>query len=269
MPRRGQGDGRRRRRDLMPLGGLIDVADREGADREGHRQGREGDRGAREEARQRRTSSRARPRRSVAEQRSRVSPRSRPQPQGRLSSTDAADPGDPASRGDARRAHDAVDAGTVARARAALLVVDIQERLMPAMPEPVLEQRRRATRAILIEAAHRLGLPIVVSQQYPKGLGPTVAPIEDALRRRRRVHRFDKVEFSAADAPRSPRSPPRLGRAISGSCAAWRRTSACTRPCAGSSRAATRCTSSPTRCAAARRRTGGSASSSSSARARS
>ena len=82
----------------------------------------------------------------------------------------------------------------LSRTRAALLVVDIQERLAPAMPEAVLAQVVRNTK-ILIEAARRLGLPIVASQQYPKGLGPTIAPIEESLAG---AQRFDKVDFSAA-----------------------------------------------------------------------
>lgn len=83
----------------------------------------------------------------------------------------------------------------LSRERAALLVVDIQERLAPAMPEEILAQVIRNT-TILIEGAKRLGLPIVVSQQYPKGLGPTLAAIESALPPT--AHRFDKTEFSAS-----------------------------------------------------------------------
>ena len=83
----------------------------------------------------------------------------------------------------------------VSRDRAALLVVDIQERLVPAMPEVQRAQVLRNT-CVLIEAAKRFGLPIVVSQQYPKGLGATVKDIEDGLRDAANVHRFDKSEFS-------------------------------------------------------------------------
>lgn len=84
------------------------------------------------------------------------------------------------------------------RSRAALFVVDIQERLIPAMPEQVARQVIRNT-AVLIETASKLGLPVVVSQQYPKGLGATVKPIEDALAAAKQVHRFDKTEFSAGN----------------------------------------------------------------------
>lgn len=82
----------------------------------------------------------------------------------------------------------------LSRERASLLVVDIQERLAPAMPEAVLAQVIRNT-TILIEGAKLLGLPILVSQQYPKGLGQTVAAIESVLPPT--AQRFDKVEFSA------------------------------------------------------------------------
>jgi nicotinamidase-related amidase len=90
--------------------------------------------------------------------------------------------------------------GGLSRSRAAVLVVDIQDRLLPAMPGDDAARVLRNT-AILIQAADQLGLPIVVSQQYPRGLGPTAAAIEEALARARGVHRFDKLEFSSAAAP--------------------------------------------------------------------
>ena len=99
----------------------------------------------------------------------------------------------------------------LSRARAALLVVDIQERLAAAMPEEALQQCVRNT-AVLIETARRMWMPIVVSQQYPRGLGPTLAPIEDALRDAPTLHRFDKLVFSAADAPDFAALAPKLGR---------------------------------------------------------
>jgi nicotinamidase-related amidase len=102
----------------------------------------------------------------------------------------------------------------LSRSRAALLVVDIQERLLPAMPQDALAAVLRNTH-LLIQAADRLGLPIVVSQQYPRGLGATTQPIEDALAQvgdPGRVHRFDKLEFSAAAAPAFAALAPRLGR---------------------------------------------------------
>ena len=99
----------------------------------------------------------------------------------------------------------------LSRRRAALLVVDIQDRLLPAMPADALAGVLRNTE-ILIAAADQLGLPIVVSQQYPRGLGPTARPIEDALAAARLVHRFDKLEFSAAAAPGFAALAPALAR---------------------------------------------------------
>ena len=99
----------------------------------------------------------------------------------------------------------------LSRSRAALLVVDIQDRLLPAMPADALATVMRNS-AILIQAADQLGLPIVVSQQYPRGLGATAKPIEDALAAARGVHRFDKLEFSAAAAPAFAQLAPALRR---------------------------------------------------------
>lgn len=87
----------------------------------------------------------------------------------------------------------------LSRDRAAVLVVDLQERLVPAMPAAVAEQVIKHAR-VMIQTARTLGLPIAVSQQYPKGLGATVPAIEEALHGAAFVHRFDKLEFSAAQA---------------------------------------------------------------------
>jgi nicotinamidase-related amidase len=61
---------------------------------------------------------------------------------------------------------------------AVLVVVDIQERLVPAMGE---REKVYANCNHIIEAAKLLALPIVVTEQYPKGLGPTVNEIKNAI----------------------------------------------------------------------------------------
>lgn len=101
----------------------------------------------------------------------------------------------------------------LSRDRAALFVVDIQERLVPAMPEAVAAAVIKNSR-ILIETAVRLGLPVVVSQQYPKGLGATVAALETSLliAPGSKPHRFDKTEFSGASTPEFSALAPKLGR---------------------------------------------------------
>lgn len=96
-------------------------------------------------------------------------------------------------------------------ARTALLVIDIQERLAAAMPPEVATKVIRNT-SVLIATAARLGLPIVVSQQYPKGIGQTVpdlqAALTDADAAGAAVYRFDKVEFSAASCAAFQALPP-------------------------------------------------------------
>src|SRR5262249_22013712 len=78
------------------------------------------------------------------------------------------------------------------------------------MPPEALGHLIRNTRTA-IEAARRLGLPIVVSQQYPKGLGPTIAPIEEALAQSD-ARRFDKLAFSACATDEFARIHAELGR---------------------------------------------------------
>ena len=81
------------------------------------------------------------------------------------------------------------------RTKAALLVVDIQERLAPAMnPERLARVLNRSV--ALIEGAKALGLPIVVTEQYPKGLGPTHKEIARALPEGTRP--IEKLDFSCA-----------------------------------------------------------------------
>ena len=100
----------------------------------------------------------------------------------------------------------------LSRTRTALLVVDIQDRLVASMPEEIGAKVIRNTQ-ILLECAARLALPVVVSQQYPKGLGATVPPIGEALAvLGDRVHRFDKLEFAASQTPEFAALAPALKR---------------------------------------------------------
>jgi nicotinamidase-related amidase len=64
------------------------------------------------------------------------------------------------------------------RDRSFLLLVDMQDRLVPAMAEPALVLRNAA---ILLKTAARLGVPVLASEQYPKGLGHTVPELADLL----------------------------------------------------------------------------------------
>jgi nicotinamidase-related amidase len=60
----------------------------------------------------------------------------------------------------------------------ALLLIDFQERLMPAIHQA---EQTVAHAVWLMHIAQRLGVPILASEQYPRGLGPTVAGIRDVL----------------------------------------------------------------------------------------
>ncbi len=64
------------------------------------------------------------------------------------------------------------------RQQAGVVVVDVQERLVPAM----CEKEWMVTNVVrLVKAARILGLPIFATEQYRKGLGPTVPEIAGAI----------------------------------------------------------------------------------------
>lgn len=62
---------------------------------------------------------------------------------------------------------------------AVLVIVDIQERLAVVMAE---RQKVIDNCLHLIESAKLLNIPIMLNEQYPKGLGPTVPEIREALK---------------------------------------------------------------------------------------
>jgi nicotinamidase-related amidase len=62
----------------------------------------------------------------------------------------------------------------ISREQTACLVIDIQERLVPVIHE---KEALLKNCGILIEGLQALGIPMLVSQQYTKGLGETVPEI--------------------------------------------------------------------------------------------
>jgi nicotinamidase-related amidase len=70
----------------------------------------------------------------------------------------------------------------------ALLVIDVQKRLMAKIPAAAALVRNLA---FLIDAARLLNLPVLATEQYPRGLGPTVPELASRL-----PERPDKVAFS-------------------------------------------------------------------------
>ena len=77
----------------------------------------------------------------------------------------------------------------------ALLIVDIQEKLAA-----VMKQRDAVVKNCihLIELAKMLHIPIIVTEQYPKGIGHTVEEIKHALPAYQPV---EKLTFSCCDEP--------------------------------------------------------------------
>ena len=80
--------------------------------------------------------------------------------------------------------------GLLSKEGATLIIIDIQEKLFPHIHkrEEVSENVRR-----LIKFARIMGIPIVLTEQYPKGLGPTIREIKELIPR---VKPIEKVEFS-------------------------------------------------------------------------
>jgi nicotinamidase-related amidase len=88
-----------------------------------------------------------------------------------------------------------------------LLVVDTQERLVAAIAQSDVD-RLVANAVVLLEAARLLGVAVLATEQYPKGLGSTVPPIAERLRALS-VEPIDKLTFDAC-------GEPRVARAIAG-----------------------------------------------------
>ena len=81
-------------------------------------------------------------------------------------------------------------------ADSSLLVIDIQSRLTDSMPVKVID-RLKNNSATLITAAKILSIPVLATQQYPKGLGPIEPSIEKQFPEN--TLRFEKTCFSCAD----------------------------------------------------------------------
>lgn len=82
---------------------------------------------------------------------------------------------------------------TLDRARTALVLIDVQERLFPAMDADHREEVMRNIK-VLTATARRLNLDTLVTEQYPKGLGHTLQEVKDALPPE--VQPVEKVAFS-------------------------------------------------------------------------
>ncbi|MCW8884457.1 MAG: hydrolase [Motiliproteus sp.] len=73
-----------------------------------------------------------------------------------------------------------------------LLVVDIQGKLVPAVYDNETMVKHSKW---LLEVAHILDIPVLTSEQYPQGLGPTIDELQHLLPKQGKM---DKVHFSCA-----------------------------------------------------------------------
>jgi len=99
---------------------------------------------------------------------------------------------------------------------AVLVGIDFQERLMPAMKD---KEELEAAAVKLVKGCRVLGVPILMTQQYTKGLGPTVAAITAALTEpvgeEAKAEEFlpiEKTSFSAMGEPAFVEALEKLGR---------------------------------------------------------
>lgn len=93
---------------------------------------------------------------------------------------------------------------------ALLLIIDIQEKLIKAMQSDIQEMIIKNT-GILIEAAKLYNIPILITEQYRKGLGSTVPVLSDKA-----VHSlcFEKIHFDCTKEEAIGESIKKSGRSI-------------------------------------------------------
>lgn len=93
-----------------------------------------------------------------------------------------------------REVTDICNAYTLNQNITTFLLVDMQQRLKEAVynTEEIIETQKK-----LVRAAAILDIPVMVSEQYPQGLGPTCEEISAVLEEVPRVLKFTKRQFSA------------------------------------------------------------------------
>ena len=80
--------------------------------------------------------------------------------------------------------------------KAALVVIDVQEKLVPAMDERICSQLIGHIN-MLVEGFKAMDLPIIATEQYPRGLGNTIQELTAATEK----DCVEKVAFSCAGEP--------------------------------------------------------------------
>ena len=93
------------------------------------------------------------------------------------------------------------------RKTAAILVIDVQSRLTPAMPPDTLARVLKYAKA-LIGTGKELGIPVLATEQYPKGLGPLLPELRELLP----SPPLAKMHFSCGADPAFAAALEKLGR---------------------------------------------------------
>jgi len=81
------------------------------------------------------------------------------------------------------------------REELALVIIDVQSGMMKVM-EPEIKQRTVNNIKLLIASAQKLNIPLLLTEQYPKGLGKTLIEVQQALENYQPI---EKVCFSCYD----------------------------------------------------------------------
>lgn len=80
---------------------------------------------------------------------------------------------------------------TLSAENSLVMVVDIQERLVASLDKDIV-----VSKAVkIVNAAKSLGIPVMVTEQYPKGLGSTVPQLKEALAPNTEI--IEKTAFNA------------------------------------------------------------------------
>ena len=90
-----------------------------------------------------------------------------------------------------------------------LMIVDIQEKLSVVMTEKVIN-RLKSNADVLLTAADRLNVPVIVTMQYPKGLGDVENFVKDKLNEKSKC--FEKTSFSCLGAEGLPEHLEKLNK---------------------------------------------------------
>ena len=80
--------------------------------------------------------------------------------------------------------------------KAVMVVVDVQEKLVPAMNERVCGRVVQHIN-MLLEGCAAMNLPVIATEQYPRGLGHTIEELAEATAK----HCVEKVAFSCCGEP--------------------------------------------------------------------